>query len=145
MIAPSVALAEFKSRLAQAGFDDAQPDAALAWRVFKEFALVAVECADDALLFQTGTYAFSGEPSFHLDFTRQFTIEEDGEYVCMEQLHCTLHYAPSAELSELTWNLWSSSCPSLSDFCSQVEASAEFLTPTQHHKPLRAEIDQEEV
>jgi hypothetical protein len=39
---------ELSSRLAAAGFDFADPDPLAAWRVFKDFALEPVDCADDA-------------------------------------------------------------------------------------------------
>lgn len=145
MIPTSQALSTFDRMLAEAGFDRGRPDPVLAWRVFQAFAQIPVDCADDGLLFQCGTYAFTGEPLFHLDFTRQFTHEEDGEYAGMEQLSCTVYYAPTHELGELATNLWSYDCPSLGEFVARVEGLPAFQIPTQRFTPLRAEIDQDEV
>src|SRR6202022_1619795 len=113
MIASVDSLPAFERMLADAHFDAARPEARLAWRVFKAFAATPVECADDALLFQCGTYSFTGEPLFQVDFTRQFIHENDCEYDHMEQLHCTLCYAPREELRGMKANLWSSDFPSL--------------------------------
>jgi len=145
VIATSEALDQFDRMLTIAGFDSERPDALLAWRVFKEFAAIPVECADDALLFQVGTYSFTGQRLFHLDFTRQFTHEEDGEYAGMEQLHCTVYYAPAPELDALQGDLWSEQGGPLQEFFARVEAMPEFEIPTQSHSPVRAEIDQENV
>jgi hypothetical protein len=145
VINTSEALAEFDRQLTVAGFDADRPDARIAWRVFKEFASVEVACADDALLFQVGVYAFTGERRFHLDFTRQFTHDEDGEYAGMEQLHCTLYYEPVGDLLALDGTLWSYGFDSRESFFTQVEAMPEFQIPSHRHAPLRAEIDQENV
>jgi hypothetical protein len=145
VITTSEALDTLDRMLAEAGFDRAQPDPFVALRVFRAFAEVPVACADDALLFQAGTYSFTGPELFSLYLTRQFTHEEDGEYAGMEQLHCIIYYEPAAELRTLNHNLWSSHCASLADFFAQVEAMPEFQVPTHRHTPLRAEIDQEDV
>ena len=99
----------------------------------------------DGFLFQVGTYTFTGPELFSLDLTRQFTHEEDGEYAGMEQLHCTMYYAPAPELRALTRNLWSYDCASLAEFFARVEAMPEFQIPVNEHVPLRAAIDQENV
>lgn len=58
MIATSETLATFARMLTIAGFDKERPDPLLAWRVFKDFAEIPVECAEDGLLFQCGTFSF---------------------------------------------------------------------------------------
>jgi hypothetical protein len=145
MIASSEARDTLERMLAEAGFDSGRPDPIVALRVFRAFAEIPVACADDALLFQAGTYAFTGPELFSLYLTRQFTHEEDGEHAGMEQLHCIIYYEPTAELRALDRNLWSTHCASLDDFFAQVEAMPELQIPAQRHTPLRAEIDQEDV
>ncbi|MEJ8640587.1 hypothetical protein WKI68_02325 [Streptomyces sp. MS1.HAVA.3] len=51
------------------------------------------------MLFQYGTYAFSGRPMFTLDLTRQFNINaDDGEHAHYVQVHCELRYEPEPTL-----------------------------------------------
>lgn len=145
MIATSEALSTFDAMLAEAGFDSDRPDPLLAWRVFKAFAGIPVDCAGDGLLFQCGTFDFTGESLFHFNFTRQFTHEEDGAYAGMEQLGCTVLYEPAGELAAFDMNLWSFDCGSVAEFFARVEAMPEFQIPTARFAPLRAAIDQEAV
>jgi hypothetical protein len=145
VIATTQALSTFDRLLAEAGFDSERPDPVLAWRVFQAFTQIPVDCAEDGLLFECGTYDFTGEPLFQLSFTRQFTHEEDGEYAGMEQLSCTIYYAPAPELQVLKTTLWSFDCPLLDEFFARVEGLTEFQIPTRRFTPIRAEIDQEEV
>lgn len=145
VIATSEALHTLDRMLAEAGFDRDRPDARVALRVFRAFAEVPVACADDSLLFQAGTFAFTGPELFSLYLTRQFTHEEDGEYAGMEQLHCILYYEPAPELRTLDRNLWSTACASLEDFFARVEAMPEFRIPAHGHVPLRVEVEQENV
>ena len=145
MIATSEALHTLDGMLTEAGFDSDRPDPLLALRVFQAFAEIPVDCADDALLFQVGTYSLTGPELFSLDLTRQFSHEEEGEYAGMEQLHCTLYYKPAPELRSLQADLWSYDCASLSDFFTRVAGMPEFRIPVESHTPLRAEIDQENV
>lgn len=56
----------------------------------------------DGLLFQYGTYAFSGRPMFTLHLTRQFAvIDADSEHDHYVQLHCELRYEPERDLDAL--------------------------------------------
>ncbi|MFE9928078.1 hypothetical protein [Streptomyces sp. NPDC005533] len=58
----------------------------------------------DGLLFQYGTYAFSGRPMFTVDLTRQFGIsasDADGEHDQYVQVHCELRYEPEPVLDAL--------------------------------------------
>jgi hypothetical protein len=142
VIDASDALGVFRKMLADAGFNESSPDPAVAWQAFKHFCEIPVNCAGDGVLFQTGTYAFSGEPSFQLDFTRQFSFEEDGEYAGMEQLHCTFHFR---DVADLETNVWSSTFGSLADFFAEVEALAEFQLPIAKARPFKVVITQEEV
>ena len=62
----------------------------------------------DGLLFQYGTYAFSGRPMFTVDLTRQFDISDDaGEYDRDVQIHCELRYECEPALDVLgSFNSW---------------------------------------
>lgn len=146
MIASTEALRTLDRMLADAGFDRERPDPRVVLRVFREFAQVPVACAEDLFLFQTGTYDFTGPELFAVDFTRQFSHEnEDGEYAGMEQLHCVIYYEPTDELRALTRNLWSSACDSVADFFARIVEMPEYRVPVERYTPLRAETDQEDV
>jgi hypothetical protein len=145
MISTSEALGYFQGLLDTAGFDLDKPDPMLSWQAFKDFARESVECADDAMLFEVGTFTFTGEPLFQLGFTRQFTIEEDGEYVGMEQLHCTTFFQPVPKLSALESSVWSYDSSSAEEFFTRTESMPEFQIPIREAPPLRAEVSQEEV
>ncbi|MEU9230752.1 hypothetical protein AB0D40_41360 [Streptomyces massasporeus] len=68
-----------------------------AWLAFMRFARQRFATAptpdSDGLLFQYGTYAFSGRSMFTVDLTRQFDISDDeGEQEHYVQVHCELRY-----------------------------------------------------
>jgi hypothetical protein len=145
VIATRQALETLDLMLGEAGFDRERPDPSVALRVFRAFAKIPVACADDRFLFQVGVYSFSAPEQFSLDLTRQFAHEEGGEYIGMEQLHCTMYYEPTADLRTLEGNLWSSEFASVAEFFERVEEMPEFRIPLRSGTPLRAEIFQEEV
>lgn len=92
------------------GFSENRMDLALAHRAFQEFSKIPFACADDIFLWESGSYRFSGEEWFHCSLTRQFTLEQDGEYSHMEQLRLALYYPDSQELRGMERELWSSDC-----------------------------------
>ncbi|MFE1556093.1 hypothetical protein ACFW6V_14085 [Streptomyces sp. NPDC058734] len=54
------------------------------------------------MLFQYGTYAFSGRPMFTVALTRQFDIgSDDGEHDHHMQVHCEFRYEPAPDLDAL--------------------------------------------
>ncbi|MCB5163798.1 hypothetical protein LG634_02930 [Streptomyces bambusae] len=56
----------------------------------------------DGLLFQYGTYAFDGPPTFTLDLTRQFEVTDGaGGHDHYVQVHCELRYDPAPALAAL--------------------------------------------
>lgn len=57
----------------------------------------------DNLLFETGTFQFTGEKRFHFDLVRQFQFLSGDEYV---QLHLTVLYEPSPKTSLLFKTHW---------------------------------------
>ncbi|CAM5510945.1 MULTISPECIES: hypothetical protein [Streptomyces] len=67
-----------------------------AWLAFMRFGRRRFDAAptpdSDGLLFQYGTYAFSGRSMFTVDLTRQFDVtDEDGEH----DHYVQVHYSPS--------------------------------------------------
>ncbi|MFF2902913.1 hypothetical protein [Streptomyces sp. NPDC057966] len=83
-----------------------------AWLAFMRFAsqrFATTSTPDsDGLLFQYGTYAFSGRPLFTVDLTRQFDISDDGgEHDHYVQIHCELRYECEPALDALgSFNSW---------------------------------------
>jgi hypothetical protein len=120
------ALPRFRQILEQAGFDTQRPSPRTAWRVFNDFVREPVACADDGVLFQCGLSRFTGEERFYLDFVRQFSIEVDGEYDHMEQLHCEFTREPTALVRDLDWNQWAYDWPDLERYFAHVESQQEF-------------------
>ena len=136
----------FRKMLKEAGFQYKEPNVKLAWGVFKEMCLVEFECAGDDLLFETGTYNFEGQEEFLLSFVRQFTIEVDGEYDYMEQLHLDFGYKPEAELGSLKKILWTYDFDGdFSKFFQAVEQSPAFLIPQEKFVPEECELFIDEV
>ncbi|OMF19720.1 hypothetical protein BK133_29765 [Paenibacillus sp. FSL H8-0548] len=116
------------------------------WNTFKTFAKVEVECAESSLLFQCGVYNFTGTELFYFDFVRQFTIEEEGEYSHMEQLHCEYTFPPVDELRSLKKSLWSyDTDDNLALFFTTVESLKEFLIPISRNFLLELKVYQEEI
>lgn len=65
-----------------------------------------VQAEEDALLYEYGTYSFSGPRRFILAFCRQFDIDQDGAPVLI-QLRCEIEYEPTLALEALgTYNRW---------------------------------------
>ncbi|MFI0219968.1 hypothetical protein [Streptomyces lydicus] len=76
------------------------------WLAFIRFGRQRFETAavadSDGLLFQYGTYAFSGRPMFTVDLARQFDISDvEGEHDHYTQVHCELRYEPEPALDAL--------------------------------------------
>jgi hypothetical protein len=77
-----------------------------AWLAFMRFGRSRFDTAStsdsDGLLFQYGTYVFSGRPMFTVDLTRQFDVsDDDGEHDHHMQVHCELRYEPERDLDAL--------------------------------------------
>ena len=97
------------------------------WAAYKEFARLKVACAEDLLLFQCGVFDFTGVRKFHFDFVRQFTVEVDGEYGHMEQLHCEFTCDADPDLDQCSATLWESDFSTRDEFLGAEEVSSEFL------------------
>lgn len=75
----------------------------------------------DMLLFQTGTFNFTGEKLYHFDLVRQFDFLGGDELV---QLHLTVLYEPSRKLSLLRKIHWGE--PGDGSFFATVRGSAAY-------------------
>ena len=84
---------------------------------FAEMCRTSVGDPDD-LLFETGTYDFTGENMFYFSLVRQFQFMDEDEYV---QLHLDVLYTPSPK----TWMLRCAEWDSLTkgDFFEMVRSS----------------------
>ena len=71
---------------------------------FEEMCNISVGEPDD-LLYETGTYTFTGEKMFHLEIVRQFKFLSDDEYV---QLRLAVIYPPSWKTKFLYRTMWGS-------------------------------------
>ena len=130
---PSEAHATFRKMLDQAGFSFDRPDPALAWKVFKSFVRLPVNCAHDGVLVQCQVYDWSGKELFTLDFFRQFTIDLDDGFDHIEQLHCTFTCPPTVESRKLKMSLWLENFDGHPEnFFAAVESCTEFRRGLQH-------------
>ncbi len=59
----------------------------------------------DDLLFETGTFDFTGKKLFYFSLVRQFQFRDEEEYV---QLHLDVRYAPSPATKRLECTEWGS-------------------------------------
>lgn len=57
---------------------------------------------DDMILFETGTYSFTGEELFYFSLVKQVPAEDDEYY----QLHIDILYKPNAENRKLNTTVW---------------------------------------
>ncbi len=61
-----------------------------------------IDVDDDGVLFETGTFSFTGEPLFYFSLVRQFPNEEE-EYC---QIHLDILYAPSELTKDFNQSEW---------------------------------------
>lgn len=89
------------------------------------FAVPAIGDAD-GLLYQFGTYDFTGTPMFHLDLVRQFAAQGSDEYL---QVHLELLFEPREDLSALgrhgEW-FWSEESGQLGEWSYRVRRRPEW-------------------
>lgn len=57
---------------------------------------------DDMILFETGTYSFTGEELFYFSLVKQVPAEDDEYY----QLHIDILYKPNAENRKFNTTVW---------------------------------------
>jgi hypothetical protein len=142
------ALATFERFLAARGTATRSLDASSAVDAMIDFYVTVragdVDLADsgDTLLFQYGTYDWSGEESFEYDITRQFIITEvtDDDEAFL-QLSLTLHYEPAEEARLLeSGNEWCEGRDGVSAFRDAIRTNPATAYAL-HSTPTRIELD----
>lgn len=86
---------------------------------FARMCAIGVGDPDD-LLFETGTYDFTGEKLFYFSLVRQFRYRDEDEFV---QLHLDVRYQPSPATARLQSTEWGNATPV---FFEAVKASSAF-------------------
>jgi hypothetical protein len=100
-----------------------------AWSAFKEYGREVFGPENVGLLFQVGTYDFTGIPLFYFDPVCQFGFSDaDGEHDHFEQLHCELTCPSIGALNGMEATLWSFDYPTADAFFDAVEALPAFQT-----------------
>ncbi len=61
-----------------------------------------IDIDDDGILFETGTFSFTGEPLFYFSLVRQFPNEDEEYY----QIHLDILYAPSELTKDYSQSEW---------------------------------------
>lgn len=87
---------------------------------FAEMCEISVGDPDD-LLFETGTYDFTGEKRFYFSLVRQFQFMDENEYV---QLHLDVMYAPGTKTALLRNTKWGE--PGDGEFFNMIKSSRAF-------------------
>lgn len=132
------------SKLLQDALGRGEPiDRDRVWTAFRIFATVEVttgngEIESDLLLFQWGE---EGNLAYW-DLTRQLAISDPETGSRLEQIHCTLHFAPDVLAGLEAGEIWSSS--DLDRWIEEVEASSAFQA-IEGLKPETVDISQEMV
>ena len=68
--------------------------------VFEEMCSIPIK--EDMILFETGTYTFTGEPMFNFSLVRQFPNDEEEYY----QIHVDVLYMPTEENKDFERTIW---------------------------------------
>ena len=68
--------------------------------VFEEMCTMPMK--EDMILFETGTYSFTGEPMFNFSLVRQFPNDEEEYY----QIHVDVLYMPTEENKDFEQTIW---------------------------------------
>lgn len=98
-----------------------------AWSAFKAFGHEMFGRNGVGLLFQVGTFDFTGQPLFYFDPVCQFEVTDpDGGHDHFEQLHCELTCTPDESLSGVEASLWSFDYATADAFFAAVEALPAF-------------------
>lgn len=134
-----------RSLFTQHGVESVAVTPMAAWLVCKEYGREVFGASNVGLLFQAGTYDFTGEQKYYIDLVCQFEIRDaDGEFDRFEQLHCELTCAPEESLSDKDAVLWSFDYDSADAFYEAVEALPAFQTAMQQ-RPLAMKVYHESV
>ncbi|MFE0702334.1 hypothetical protein [Streptomyces sp. NPDC058872] len=122
------------------------------WRAFLRFGRRLFDVPDapdaDGLLFQHGTHAFDGPPTFVLDLTRQFEVSDsDGDHDHYVQVHCELRYGLAPALEALgSFDSWffHDAGDDLEEWAQGLTGRAAWAT-IHRRKPTEIRVYQEQV
>ncbi|MGI5325721.1 hypothetical protein [Actinomadura nitritigenes] len=139
------ALPQLLTCLKEAGQEPCRLVPQLAWEAFGQFMRHPVEAAEDALLYEYGTFSFGGPRRFTLSFCRQFDVDEDGAPALI-QLRCEIEYEPTPALEALgTHNYWWSGAAGelpLAAVMDEIERRSEWML-LGAHRPVASSVYQE--
>lgn len=71
--------------------------------VFERMCDIPIDAEDEMILFETGTYSFTGKPMFMFSLVRQYPNEEEEYY----QIHLDIMFEPTLENSAFQQATWS--------------------------------------
>lgn len=94
-----------KTILDKKGFLIDSPDVEKAVDAFLEFSSYKFECEQDEMLWETGSYNFTGEKLYYFCLVRQFQLEDEDEFW---QLHLKLMYEENPQILKETNTYWES-------------------------------------
>lgn len=130
-----------KKCLTSSGFSEENIDLKLCLEAFKRFTKEQFDCSEDALLWETGTYNFTGEDLFSCSFVRQFVIDRNDEYDHMEQLHLIIYFKPSKELNKLNREIWTYEFDDdFEAFFEKIEHDNSYLIPLKKYHPVKSAV-----
>lgn len=86
--------------------------------IFEEMCKIPVE--QDMILFETGTYSFTGEPMFYFSLVRQFPNCEEEYY----QIHIDVLYVPEEGNKNYEQSIWNEDIEE--NFFAYIKKSQEF-------------------
>ena len=117
----------------------------LAWKAFKAFINVPVECERDAASFQcSAEQDEAGAPHFFVEFVRQCSVTEGGEDTPVAGVGIELVYDLEQFPVSDDQQVWSYDYPSFAAFAAHVEALPQFQAAMNQH-PSATELWQREV
>jgi hypothetical protein len=117
-----------RQMLREAGVDEARPNPAVSWEVFKRFATVPAECARDYLFFEAGDGHPEQGSSGYFNYTREFEMRgaSGDEPVWFEQVVIEFAVPPPLRLGVGTITLFSVDFPDYGAFFKAVEGLPAF-------------------
>jgi len=116
-----------------------------AWKVFKAFMQLPVDCESDAASFQcSAEQDEAGEAHFFVEFIRQCSVTERGEDSPVAGVGIELFYDLEQFPATDDQQVWSYDFPSFAAFAAHVEGLAEFQA-AMNERPSRTELWLREV
>lgn len=87
-------------------------------------AMCQIPFAEDDILFEAGTFDFTGSPQFYFSLARQLPSEdEESDEFC--QLHVDVLYTPTAKKAKYSGSIWKTEVEG--DFFERIRKSKVFL------------------